>query len=94
MADVVADDRPLTFEDLIQWFEAGSKPASDWKVGAEHEKFVFRLGTYEPIPYGGPAGIQALLNGLMRFGWKVMLPIALANIVVTAIAVFIAQQIK
>ena len=70
MADVVADDRPLTFEDLIQWFEAGSKPASDWKVGAEHEKFVFRLGTYEPIPYGGPAGIQALLNGLMRFGWK------------------------
>ncbi|KRB52016.1 MAG: glutamate--cysteine ligase [Pseudomonadota bacterium] len=70
MADVVTDDRPLTFEDLIQWFEAGSKPVGDWKVGAEHEKFVFRLGTYEPIPYGGPAGIQALLNGLTRFGWK------------------------
>jgi NADH-quinone oxidoreductase subunit H len=30
---------------------------------------------------------------LMRFGWKVMLPIALANIVVTAIAVFIYQRI-
>lgn len=31
---------------------------------------------------------------LMRFGWKVLLPIALANIVFTAIAVFIAQQLK
>lgn len=28
---------------------------------------------------------------LMRFGWKVLLPIALANIVVTSIAVFITQ---
>ncbi|MBX3303557.1 MAG: NADH-quinone oxidoreductase subunit NuoH [Nitrospira sp.] len=28
---------------------------------------------------------------LMKFGWKVMLPIALANIVVTSIAVFITQ---
>ncbi|MBI3357066.1 MAG: NADH-quinone oxidoreductase subunit NuoH [Nitrospirae bacterium] len=31
---------------------------------------------------------------LMRFGWKVMLPIALGNIVVTALAVFIYQQMK
>lgn len=29
---------------------------------------------------------------LMRFGWKVMLPIALANIVVTALAVFFYNQ--
>ena len=70
MADVVTDDRPLTLEDLVRWFEAGEKPASAWRVGAEHEKFVFRLGTHEPIPYDGPAGIQALLNGLTRFGWK------------------------
>ena len=31
---------------------------------------------------------------LMKFGWKVMLPIALGNIVVTALAVFIYQQMK
>jgi NADH-quinone oxidoreductase subunit H len=31
---------------------------------------------------------------LMRFGWKVMLPIASGNIVVTAIAVFIYHQMK
>jgi len=31
---------------------------------------------------------------LMRFGWKVLLPIALANIVVTALAVFFYQQMQ
>jgi glutamate--cysteine ligase len=69
MADVVSDERPLTFQDLVAWFEAGNKPKSAWRVGAEHEKFVFRLGSYEPVAYDGPAGIHALLNGLKRFGW-------------------------
>ena len=31
---------------------------------------------------------------LMRFGWKVLLPIALANIVVTSLAVYFYQQMK
>ena len=31
---------------------------------------------------------------LMKFGWKVMLPIALGNIVVTAIAMYIYNQFK
>ena len=70
MADTVVDDRPLTFEDILRWFEKGEKPAEQWRVGAEHEKFVFRLGTHEPVPYEGPAGIKALLEGLKRFGWE------------------------
>src|SRR3989338_7811841 len=70
MADVLGDDRPLTFEDLVHWFEEGEKPADQWRVGAEHEKFVFRLGSHAPVPYEGPDGIKALLNGLTRFGWK------------------------
>ncbi|MEO8115231.1 MAG: glutamate-cysteine ligase family protein, partial [Phenylobacterium sp.] len=69
MAEVACDDRPLVFEDLVRWFDAGSKPASQWRVGAEHEKFVFHLGTHEPVPYE-PRGIKALLEGLMRFGWQ------------------------
>ena len=73
MAESAADDRPLTFEDLVAWFDEGSKPKSDWRVGAEHEKFVFRLGTHDPVAYA-PAppeqgGIKALLDGLTRFGW-------------------------
>lgn len=68
MAEVASDDRPLTVEDLVAWFDRGSKPASAWRVGAEHEKFVFRLGSHRPVPYE-PDGIKALLEGLTRFGW-------------------------
>jgi glutamate--cysteine ligase len=68
MAEVACDDRPLVFEDLVRWFEAGAKPKSAWRVGAEHEKFVFRLGSHEPVPYE-PQGIRALLEGLTRYGW-------------------------
>src|SRR6185369_13353551 len=66
MAEVA--DRPLTFEDLVAWFDKGSKPASERRVGAEHEKFVFRHGSNAPVPYE-PGGIKALLDGLTRFGW-------------------------
>ena len=63
MAEVACDDRPLVFEDLVRWMAEGAKPASEWRVGAEHEKFVFRMGSHEPVPYE-PGGIKALLDGL------------------------------
>ncbi|HEY0436608.1 MAG TPA: glutamate-cysteine ligase family protein, partial [Phenylobacterium sp.] len=72
MAETVCDDRPLTFEDLVAWFDEGSKPKSEWRCGAEHEKFVFRMGTHDPVPYE-PDGIKALLTGLTRYGWTPVL---------------------
>ena len=72
MAEVACDDRPLVFEDLVQWMADGAKPASEWRVGAEHEKFVFRLEDHAPVPYE-PRGIKALLDGLTRFGWAPVL---------------------
>ncbi|WP_337185803.1 glutamate--cysteine ligase [Phenylobacterium sp.] len=68
MAEAACDDRPLVFEDLVRWMADGAKPASQWRVGAEHEKFVFRLADHSPVPYE-PQGIKALLDGLTRFGW-------------------------
>src|SRR6201991_203629 len=50
----------------------GAKPKDQWRCGAEHEKFVFRLGSHEPVPYE-PRGIKALLDGLTRFGWEPVL---------------------
>ncbi|MDQ0464561.1 glutamate--cysteine ligase [Caulobacter ginsengisoli] len=67
---VLEDDRPLTLDDLTAYFASGGKPKSKWKVGAEHEKFVFRLAGHGPVEYEGEAGIKALLEGLMEFGWK------------------------
>jgi len=70
MAGTITDDRPLAFADLAGWFAQGSKDPETFRVGAEHEKFVFRRGADAPVPYDGPDGIRALMEGLMRFGWS------------------------
>jgi len=61
---VVSDKRELT-----AYLEGGCKPPSRWRIGTEHEKFVFRLTDRAPVPYAGPDGIRAFLEGLTRFGW-------------------------
>jgi glutamate--cysteine ligase len=70
MAETALEDRPLVFDDLVRFLEAGEKPETDWRIGAEHEKFGFRLSTLERPPYEGPSGIRAMLEGLRRFGWE------------------------
>ncbi len=69
MADAASDHRPVEFEHVVRWFESGEKPKPTWRVGAEHEKFPFRTGSLGAVAYEGDAGIKALLEGLMRFGW-------------------------
>lgn len=54
---------------LVESIERGSKPAADWRIGTEHEKFAFRWDDYRRLPYDGESGIRALLEGLQRFGW-------------------------
>ena len=58
---------------LIEHIATGCKPPSDWRIGTEHEKFVFNLKTLRPAPYEGDWGIAALLEGLQRFGWQPVL---------------------
>jgi len=57
-------------QQLIGHVASGAKPPSAWRIGTEHEKFGFRLDDLRPLPYDGPAGIRAMLEGLTRFGWK------------------------
>ena len=62
---------PITdFRQLAEHLEQGCKPVEDWRIGTEHEKFVFKLDTLEPVPYEGPWGIGKFLEGLQRFGWQ------------------------
>ncbi|MGH6957912.1 MAG: glutamate--cysteine ligase [Caulobacteraceae bacterium] len=70
MTETLCDERPLTFDDLVADFDRGIKPKSEFRVGSEHEKFVFRIPGHEAVPYEDPAGIRALLSGLRRFGWS------------------------
>ncbi len=72
MARDTIDDRRIESRDaLVAWIEAGARPRETWKLGTEHEKFVFRLADRAAVPYGGGAGIRALLEGLRaRTGWE------------------------
>ena len=56
-------------EQLVQSIATGGRPATQWKIGTEHEKFGFRLDDLRPPEYDGERGIRALLNGMTRFGW-------------------------
>ncbi|HEY7989999.1 MAG TPA: glutamate--cysteine ligase [Stellaceae bacterium] len=55
---------------LVEYLASGSKPAAQWRIGTEHEKFVFRRDDLSRAPYAGPRGIGALLNGMTKFGWR------------------------
>ena len=54
---------------LKDWMVAGCKPREDWRIGTEHEKFGYRKSDFSPLPYNGPDGIKAMLEGLMAYGW-------------------------
>ncbi|MEE8273575.1 MAG: glutamate--cysteine ligase [Alphaproteobacteria bacterium] len=55
--------------ELVEYLAAACKPPEDWRIGTEHEKFGFNLDDLRPLPYGGPQGICAVLEGMERFGW-------------------------
>jgi glutamate--cysteine ligase len=56
--------------DLLSVFAGGEKPAEDWRIGTEHEKFVFRVQDHRAPSYDEKGGIRDLLMGLTEFGWK------------------------
>ncbi len=62
---------PIEHRDqLAGYLEAGCKPAEDWRIGTEHEKFGYCLESHKPLPYEGDRSIHAMLSGLCsRFDW-------------------------
>ncbi len=59
--------------DLLSEFERGEKPRENWRIGTEHEKFVYRTGEHRAPSYDEPGGIRDLLTGLTEFGWEPVL---------------------
>jgi glutamate--cysteine ligase len=56
--------------DLLATFAAGEKPRESWRIGTEHEKFVYRTSDHRAPSYDEPGGIRDLLMGLTEFGWR------------------------
>jgi glutamate--cysteine ligase len=60
--------------ELAAYLESGCKPAGQWKLGTEHEKFGYTLNDLRPLPYEGERGIRAILEGLAdQFAWNPVL---------------------
>ena len=68
------ESTPVTGTDqLVAYIEEGCKPAEDWRIGTEHEKFLYCDEELKALSYDGECGIRALLEGLQRFGWQPVL---------------------
>ena len=70
--------------ELLDYMSSGSRPADQWRLGTEHEKFGFTTDDLRPLPYEGKRGIRAILTALSeRFPWNPVLenglPIALLD---------------
>ena len=69
--DTGADDPIIEGRDqLISVFARGEKPPENWRIGTEHEKFVYAQGDHHAPSYDEEKGIRALLMGLTGYGWE------------------------
>jgi glutamate--cysteine ligase len=57
-------------EQIISYFKSGIKNTHQFKIGIEHEKFVFDLKTNKRVDY---QTVLKMFKGLYEFGWKPIL---------------------
>lgn len=71
MARDTTDQTPLSsVSELTAYLAEGSRPKDRFRIGTEHEKFVFFRADNSPVPYFGDASISALLAGMRdKLGW-------------------------
>lgn len=59
---------------LVEFLESGCKPdRTSWRIGSEHEKFIFHRDNHGPLSYNGAngkAGIQDVLKAFAARGWE------------------------
>ena len=65
-----ADPTIESLEDLLAPFVGGEKPEAKWRIGTEHEKFVYRRDDHRAPAYDEPGGIRDLLMAMTEFGWQ------------------------
>ena len=62
---------PLAPHDFAAWLAKRAKPKDAWRIGTEHEKFLFHKGSFRPVAYEGENGIGQLLQNLATHqGWQ------------------------
>src|SRR3990167_11126297 len=64
--DPIVENRDQLAVPMIQ----GEKPRDRWRIGTEHETFVYRTADHRAPSYDEPGGIHDLLMAMTRFGWE------------------------
>ncbi|HAE01664.1 MAG TPA: glutamate--cysteine ligase, partial [Rhodospirillaceae bacterium] len=66
MSSPTASDETLveSKSQLIDYIASGEKPQADWRIGTEHEKFLFCTDSHRPLAYEGRPGVKGLLEAL------------------------------
>ena len=59
-----------TKESIVNYFKSGIKNKKNFKIGVEHEKFLFNNQNNKRINY---SRIKEMFSALMEFGWKPIL---------------------
>ena len=69
----VSESNAATIESrdqLVASFARGEKPVDRWRIGTEHEKFVYARSDHHAPSYDEPGGIRDLLGALESYGWR------------------------
>jgi glutamate--cysteine ligase len=59
-----------TRDQLVAAIAKGEKPKDRWRIGTEHEKFVYNRSDHHAPSYDEPGGIRDLLMAMTEFGWE------------------------
>ena len=67
-----SDDQRLlrTSEDLLELFAAAEKPAAEFRIGTEAEKFAVDSQSGAPLEYDGARGVTRIFADFVKRGWK------------------------
>ena len=57
-------------DQLINPMADGEKPKDRWRIGTEHEKFVYSTTDHHAPSYDEAGGIKDLLLAMQEFGWQ------------------------
>ena len=79
----VSNSNDPVIEDISQLVEPmveGEKPKDRWRIGTEHEKFVYCVNDFHAPSYDEPGGIRDLLMALQEFGWEPVYELSLIHI--------------
>ena len=60
----------ISKEQIIKYFESGIKDTKDFKIGIEHEKFLFNNKDNKRVDY---VKIKEMFSALLEFGWNPIL---------------------